>query len=600
MKRTNLHYFAALLLLTFFFSSCAGWKKMVDRADEIGMTVNPDPIEMHAEKVEVNIDVSFPQEYFHKKAIVHATPIVKYDNGQELELETKSFQGEKVTENYSVVSYSNGGSFSYTDEFDYQDNMRVASVELRFSGEMKGKPFEFNDDKYDQLIGNGIITTPRLVEPGLAVDNGSADGAAGYARAMIVEPPLPPRADDEFTSKIHYAIQHSNIRSSELQDQDVEKMWSDVEKAIEAGQKYIGYHIFSYASPDGPEQLNKNLASDRSKAAEKYLTSELEDLEIDIEAGETTVQSEQEDWEGFKRLMQQSNIEDKDLILRVVSMEQNLQKREEEIKKISQAYTEVAERILPDLRRSEMTVKFESKAWTDDEILNYAKTDAAKLTDVECLYGATLTDNNSEKKKIYENFIAEHPEDWRGPNNLGVIYLREGNLDEAEKYFEDAREIDENETVLNNLGVIHLSNYFDDREKGELDEAKEMFESAAEKGQSEEINYNLGAISIINGEYQAAVTYYSGIACAFNASLANLLNGDNTAALKKLDCVDNKDVAWVYYLRAVIGARNDNSDMLFSNLRTATSKNSDLKQYAKEDLEFFDYFEDATFKSIVE
>jgi len=597
MENKKLNYIATLLLVMVFLGSCSGWKKMVDRANEVTKTVTPDPLEMHNEKVSVKLTVAFPTEYFHKKAIVTATPILKY-NGQEKELPSVSFGGESVTENTDhIVSFANGGSFNYQTEFAYEDAMRNATLEIRLSGSMKGKPFEFSDGSYDQVIAHGVVTTPRLVEQGLAVDE-----ANDISRSMLFSASLPPRDDTKFTATILYDIQRSVIKSTELSKAEFTTFLKNIENAAKDGLQFKGLNIFSYASPDGAEQLNKNLANDRSAAAKKYILEQLKNYNVVGYDNATLhdIKAEQEDWAGFQRLMTQSTISDKDLILRVVQMEQNLQKREEEIKKISATYTQIADVILPKLRRSEISITFKAKALTDEQILNYAKTDASKLTDVECLYAASLTQNVADQKKIYENFSKQYPQDWRGPNNLGVLALREGSLDDAKQYCTDAKALNNNGTVLNNLGVVALTEYFINRNESDLTAAEEYFTNAASSASSEEINYNLGVINIIKGNYSAAVTYFNSITCGFNPSLAVLLNGDNTAAKKKLDCLPVKDQAAAYYLFAVIGARNENSNECFTNLRQAVTKDASLKDYAKNDMEFIKFFEDATFKSIVQ
>jgi len=599
MKTIRFTQLAAFLLAIFLMGSCSGWKKMVERANEIGYTVTPSPLEMHGEKVSFSISVTFPTEYFDKKSVVTGTPVIKYGD-QEMQLEPMSFAGESVTENYTnVVSFDNGGNFSYQSDFDYEDAMRFSTVELRLSGERNGRTFELTADQ-DKMLAQGIVTTPRLVREGMAVDNGAgyADGSA-WGQTMMAEATLPPLADETYRSVIYYDIHQSSIKASEKSKAEFKTFIEAIQKAAADGRAFKGFEIYSAASPDGEASMNQGLAENRGKAAMEFFKEQLKALGV---AGwdnaslqkSTTPGGSGEDWVEFKRLLQSSNVRDKELVLRVVDTPgKSDEQKEQEIKDLASVYTELRNEVLPAIRRSEMRITFAPKGLTDEQILNFAQNDPSKLDATQMIYAASLTDDRAKKRKIYENFSQRFPNDWRGPNNLGVLELYDGDLDGAKSYFEKALALDESAAVLNNLGVVSLA-------KWDAETAEDYFTRAAEKESTDAIKYNLGVISIMKGKYSEAVQYFAAEQCGFNPALASLLNGDATQALKKLDCVENKDAAYVYYLRAVIGARQNNGDLVFTNLRTAISKDSALKNYAKQDMEFLKYFEDQVFKTIIQ
>ncbi len=591
MKRASFKFLAILLVVAVFFGSCKNLKKMAERSDEIEYEVNPSPLEMHGGKVAFKITTEFPEDYFIPKAIITGNPVLKYGD-QEMELDPFKLQGEKVDDNNKVIPYESGGSYEYSTEFDYKDQMRRSTLGLKITASIAGKDKSV-EVPVDKKLADGIVTTPELVIPGMAVDAEYGEGEFGQlmfgAAARKMDKTFGIQAD------IHYVIERYKVRNSELNEPDIKQFLAIIKQAVDDENRvYNGYEIFSYASPDGPERLNDNLAENRSKAAQRWLEDELEDFGVENYDDEElkSIESKQEDWEGFERLMKESDIKDKDLVLRVLKMYSDPEVREREIKNISEAFTEIADKILPRLRRSELTVNFEIKGKTDEEIIELASNNPETLEEEEILWAAEQDEDLDKKLEVYKNFAKTYPDDWRGPNNVGVVYMYKGDMDQAQSNFEKANNIEENETTLNNLGTVALA-------QGDIEAAEEYFTSAAAISSSAEaINYNLGVISIIKGDYDNATKYLSS-STSFNAALAQLLDDDNSAATKTINGVE-KDAALVYYLKAVIGARTDNSDMVYTNLRTAVQKDSELKAYAKDDVEFHKYFEEDTFKNIVQ
>ncbi len=568
---------------------------MVKRANEVTYSVNPNPLEMHADKVSVKLSVTFPKEYFEKKAIIVGTPVLIYD-GKELELPAIELQGEDAQENYTVINYKKGGSYTYENSFNYKGDMRFATLELKLEGRMQGQsvaiPVEPNTK-----IADGVKTTPELVEKGLEIDNTNGFSAGSqFAKLIFAEGTVDKNVNNSKKADIHYLIQKSNIRTSEKSVQDVKDFETFAKAQHEDLKlKLLSITLKSYASPDGDVILNENLAQERNRSARKFIETMLKNLNV-ADYNNNSLYTEtfvKEDWDGFKAEMEASNIQDKDMIVRVLKMYSDPVRREVEIKKISSVYPEIADRILPKLRRSEFSLKFEPSMKPDDKILQLAQNKPAELTQEELLYAASLTNKLDEKKKIFENYKTAYANDWKGANNLGVVAMYQNDIDNAKTYFEEAKRNEDNATVQNNLGVVALA-------QGNIEDAEDHFNTAVSKGlSSDEVNYNLGVISIKKGEYDKAIQYF-GSSNTFNAALAYLLSGNYSKPKTHLDNMSaNKDAAIVFYLKAIVDARNSDKDGALKNLKAATKKDASLKKYAKQDWEFGAYFSDSMFTSIV-
>ncbi len=574
MKRTRINLFATVAIAA-VLASCSGLKKMEKNAADVNYTVTPEVLETHGGKVPVSIKVQVPGGYFDKKAVIEATPVLVYQGG-ETAYAPYRLQGEKVEGNDKVISYANGGQLTYNGTVDYNDNMRVSDLVVRIQASKGSKEVGFEAFK----IAEGVIATSGLV---------SQEGIyAAYGKDQFQR--IIPESKQ---AAIYFLIQQANLRSSELSKEDIKALNDFIKEAQEAeNREFKGVDVLGYASPDGPYALNERLASQREKAAKDFLEKELKKAKVGqaTDADFYEVRSTPEDWEGFKELMENSSIQDKELILRVLAMHSDPEVREREIKNMSQTFEVIARDILPKLRRSKMNVNIEVIGKSDAEISELAENNPSELNVEEILYAATLTDDLDDQLAIYKAAVSQFPRCFRAQNNVGVVLYQQGDLDGAKVAFEKANSIKSNvPEVMNNLGVIALR-------QGDTAKAEEYFGSAA--GAGDELNNNLGVVAIYKGMYDEAVRYF-GNSTSLNAALAKILNGNYDAALATLNA-NTQEVGLKYYLKAVIGARTNDTDLMFDGLRRAVSLDSKYKELAATDMVFARYFEDPTFKGIVE
>ena len=573
MKRT-LRTVAVLTLAGVVISSCASLNKMKKMEKNIAYKVTPEVLEAKGGQVDVKIDATIPAKYFNKKGTLVATPVLKFQNGGEKAYEPKTFQGEKVQGNNEVVPYTTEKTVSYSGSVPFEEAMRVSGLYVKFVGSKGAKSVDYESRK----IADGVIATATLVDNTPA----AAIGADKFERIT----------KEEQEAAIYYLINSAQIRTKEIKSGDIkalEKFIKDAKVAEDMELKNI--QIQSYASPDGPMSLNEKLANNRENAADKFVKNNMKKNKVDeyknLDFFKKYVVAE--DWEGFKKAMEESNIRDKELILRVLAMHSDPEVREREIKNISSAFSTIADQILPKLRRSKFVVNAERIGKSDEEIRDLAKSNPAELNVEELLYAATLFDNNGDKLAIYETAMKQFPSDWRGFNDAGMILFEMGKIEQAKANFQKADQMAANNKVIkNNLGAVELKN-------GNVKEAEVLFGAAT--GVGNEVNYNKGIVAIMKGDYKAAVDYFGKCNCE-NAALANLLAGNNSEAAKKLS--ENKsDSALAAYLKAVVAARNNDTNAVLSNLKAACAKDAAMKQLAATDLEFAKLFDNADFKAIV-
>lgn len=573
MKRT-FKTVAVLTLAGVVVSSCASLNKMKKMEKNIVYKVTPEMLEANGGKVDVKIDATIPAKYFNKKVTLVATPVLKFQNGGEKAYEPKTFQGEKVQGNNEVVPYAEGKTVSYSGSVPFEEAMRVSGLYVKFVGSKKAKSVDYESNK----IADGVIATATLVNNAPA----AAIGADKFERIT----------KEEQEAAIYYLINSAQIRTKEIKSEDIkamEKFIKDAKAAEDMELKNI--QIQSYASPDGPMSLNEKLADNREGAADKFVKNSMKKNKVDeyknLDFFKKYVVAE--DWEGFKKAMEESNIRDKELILRVLAMHSDPEVREREIKNISSAFSTIADQILPKLRRSKFIVNAERIGKSDEQIRELAKSNPAELNVEELLYAATLFANNGDKLAVYETAKKQFPNDWRGFNDAGMILFEMGKINEAKADFQKADQMSANNKVVkNNLGAVELKN-------GNVKEAEVLFGAAT--GVGNEVNYNKGIVAIMNGNYKAAVDYFGKCNCE-NAALANILAGNNNEAAKKLS--ENKsDSALAAYLKAVVAARNNDTNAVLSNLKTACAKDAAMKQLAATDMEFAKLFDNADFKAIV-
>lgn len=560
-------YLSLALASTLVLTSC---KKLGELSAD-NFTVTPSPMEAVAGQVPVTIDGRFPEKYMKKKAVVTVIPVLRYEGG-EAKGQSATFQGEKVKGNDQEISYKMGGNYTMKNSFDYLPAMQQSELYLTFEARVGKKTVEVPEVK----VADGVIATSALVARTAANANGAlGEDAYQYSIAQTKK------------AQIKYLINQAKVRSSELQSVSVQEfvqMLRDI-KADQKGLQLDGIEVSAYASPDGAFDFNKELAEKREGTSTDYLKGELKkiDLEADIDGKYTA-----EDWDGFKELVEQSNLQDKDVILRVLSMYQDPEERETQIRNISAAYKELADEILPELRRARLTLSYNIIGRTDDEIQAQYKADASKLSVEEMLYAATLTDDAAQKKDIYTKTTQLYPSDYRAYNNLAILALQDGDLNAAKNYLDQAASKKGDAVEVNaNRALLALA-------QGNVTEAENYAGRATTAKNYKEV---VGNLNIAKGNYTQAANDLNGVNTN-SAALAQILNKDYTAATKTLSSVATPD-AMTSYLKAIVSARTNQSSTAISNLRDAIQKDSSLKAYAAKDLEFAALFNDASFQSLV-
>ena len=553
-----------MAMVVALFSSCS--KKMGELSADY-FTVTPQVLEAVGGKVPATINGKFPEKYFNKKAVVEVTPVLKW-NGGEAKGQPATFQGEKVEGNDQTISYKMGGSYTMKTSFDYVPEMAKSELYLEFKATIGKKVVTIPAVK----IADGVISTSELVNNTL----GNANPALGEdAFQRIIK--------EKHDANIMFLIQQANIRSSELKTaKEFNKEVANVNEA--ANKKISNIEVSAYASPDGGVSLNTTLAENREDNTTKMLSKDLKKAKIDapIDAKYTA-----QDWEGFQELVSKSNIQDKELILRVIAMYQDPAQRESEIKNISAVYKELANTILPQLRRSRLTLNYEIIGKSDEEITKLASSNPSELNVEELLYAATLTSDPAKQEAIYTQATKQFPNDYRAFNNLGKLAYQAGNVDKAESYFKKAASVNASPEVNMNLGLISLI-------KGDKAAAEAYFGKAAG---TKELGESMGNLYIAQGQYERAVNSF-GDSKTNSAALAQILAKDYNKAKNTLANVERPD-AYTDYLMAVLGARTNNSSMVTSSLKSAVAKDSSLAKKAATDLEFAKFFTNADFMNII-
>lgn len=586
---------SSLFIAAVIFSGCNPLTKMVKKAGEVEYKTTPNPLEMHANKVPIDVKVTFPPKYFGKNVKLVITPalVSDYSSSDEILFKTQTIIGEKFEDNYEQISYKEGGSFSFQDTIVYDSKFRASDLNLKFQiSTQKGKSADITEIK----LADGIITTPELVDGGMTIDGGLKRGTV--LCKMVSVPVTKPEVRIETESaKLMFDLQKSNIKRSEIKKEAIVNLGNSIKAASEDPDKELkNIKIASYASPDGPQDLNEKLVQERGKnskkAFDKILSKEnIEQIKnADFVITETTPA---EDWDGFKKLVKASNMEDKALVLRVLSMYSDPDTREVEIKKLAAVYDNLRKDILPMLRRSEIKFDYQGRAKTDAELKTLASSDPSSLHQEELLYAATIAGQCTDKEAVYKTYTSQYPDDWKGWNNLACVQAKQGKLSEAKANFEKIiSQKSDNPAALNNLGVISLA-------EGDIDAAWNYFERAENAGcKSPNLHYNKGVILIKRAQYSSAVTEFG--SDSFNKSLAQTLAGSNDDAIATLNNLGNSEYGLFYYLKAVTAARANKVDDVIENLKIAITKESSLKDYAKKDVEFLKFIDNSAFRGVIE
>ncbi len=555
--------FLSLIAAVVMLASC---NKSLPKPDEI--TVNPSPLEKVGNKVNAEITGTFPEKKFAKKGVLTVTPVLKFE-GQEVLGDPVTYVGEKAKENGKTVNYKNGGTYKQSCSFDYVPAMRKSELYLRFEAKVGKKVIEIPDLK----IADGVVATSELAD---ARDNKTAGTPDKFQRVI-----------QELTeADIKFLIQSAELRSAETKSESVKNLQAAIKDAKEAERKEISkIEVAGYASPDGGMSLNENLAKNRQKAAANFLKKDLKKNKVNT-AIESNITAE--DWEGFRKAMENSNIQDKDLVLRVLSMYSDPEEREAQIKNLSAVYGTIAEEILPALRRSRLILTTDLIGKSDDEIREIAKKDASQLSVEELLYAATLTEDKAEKLAIYKQ-AADQYNDYRAWNSMGQIYFSNGDIAEARRCYSKALEIQPNDPDVNyNAGVAAIAD-------GDLAKAEEYLGKAA--GTKANLNAALGTLYTAKGDYNAAKKAY-GETASNNAAVQQILDEDYAGAAKTLANVKEPN-ATTAYLKAIVGARTNDKAAVYENLKSAIAQDASLKARAAQDIEFAKFAEDAEFQAIV-
>lgn len=569
----NLKFFA-IFLLAAFLSSCGGVNKMVKEADLVSYDVNPPVLEMHGGTVDATITVKYPAKYFNKKAIVTLTPVLKYEGGEK-RLDPQVLQGQDVTANNKPISFDTGGSVSQDISFPYMEDMAVSELYYDITASIKDKETPLGEVK----VADGVKATAGLVSK--------------KAKLIPFADKYEQIVPDAYEADIKYVINRADVRRSEMRKEEMGTL-NETIKAVNENERIEmkGIEISAYASPDGELDLNTKLADKRQKTAEKYLNGQLKKAKIDVAEELMSMLSTPEDWEGFKTLVDASSIQDKEMILRVLSMHSDPVVREQEIKNLSAAYEVIAEEILPQLRRSKFTVNMDKIGWSDEELKDLWKNNPDTLVLEELLYTATLCEDLEGKLAVYTKAAEVAPKCIRAHNNKGVVLFKMGKADEAAAAFDAAKALKDHDNINNNLGAVALK-------KDDVAGAKEAF--TASLGAGEKVNYNLGIVNLIEGNYESAINYF-GNKPSYNLALATYLNGDSEAAWRIAANLDTES-PYRSYLLAVIAANQDKPEVAYENLKKATETCKDpqyMKDHAKKDVEFAALWEEAEFKAIVE
>ena len=554
-KGTILLSAVAVAMLT----SCSG-KLGALSADNFNVT--PNPLETQAGEVSATINGMFPEKYMKKKAVVTVTPQLRFqtvDGVKQVAGESATFQGEKVLGNDQTISYRLGGRYAMKSTFAYQPEMQQSELYLTFDAKVGKKTVKVPEVK----VANGVIATSELYKRALT-----------SAQAAVAQDAFQRIIEKKQEANIKFLIGQAQLRKSELQNNSVKefvRLLSTIVKDQE-GMLLDGVEVSAYASPDGGFKVNERLAGKRQDVAEKYVAKEMKKAKLDA-----TVDTKYtaEDWEGFQELVAASDIQDKDVILRVLSMYQDPEEREQQIKNISSAFRELADGILPQLRRARLTINYELIGRDDEQIQEQFKSDATKLSIEELLYGATLDEDNAAAAEAYYKKAVElYPNDARAYNNLAALAYAKGNDKEASQWVAKAQKQNNNLAEANaNLGLLALK-------QGDMLNAESYIAKASSANGLQEV---LGNLHLAQGKYAQAEQDFGNLKTN-SAALAQILNKNYQAAANTLKGVKNAD-ATTFYLAAILNARTGNNAEAAQALQKAIAKDPTLAEYAAKDLE---------------
>lgn len=556
MKLNSIKTLAFAILMSGMFSSCALF-------DGVTYEVTPDPLEAHGDMVTLNAKATVPEKKMHKNAVVEITPVLRKTDGSEVAFKTITVQGENAPGNGIVINSKTGGTFDYSDQIDFTSDMMQSEVYLKVKA---GKGVA--DKVLDEVkIADGVVATPYLV----VSDEQPISSMDKFERIT----------KHDTKAEINFLVNQSTVRRSELSQEDIknlETFFQDVASNPRWDIKQIDNPAF--ASPEGEIDKNDALATRRATAGVKTLTKLMNKAGLPEVENVFNSMGKGEDWDGFKQAMLASNIEDKDLIIRILEQEKDLDKREKDIRNLTVTYNEIKKDVLPQLRRTAPTVNYEITGYSDEELLKLGTTEPGTLNVEELLKAATLTEDLDQKLAMYTAARKGFPEDYRTWNNEGYVLMLQNKMSEAKNAFMKADELAPASAEVTNNVATHT------RLGGDRETAYKMYKDAVSAGP--EVKANMAIVEIQDGNYADAVRNLQGVNSC-NAALARILNGDASGATSILDNAVDGDSATGHYLRAIIAARTGNSAAIAGHLAKSIAMDSSMKDRAMKDAEFLKY-----------
>lgn len=594
MKTVKL-FAMVMMCAAIVFSGC-GLKKMVKKQSQVTYSVNPDPMEAHGGKITMEIKGNYPKKYFSKKANLTIVPEVKAENGTTVKLNPIYLKGEKATGEGTTISYKNGGSFSSTQTVDYQPAFAVCTLNGNATATQGSK-----DATFDEIyFGEGTIaTSERLAtNPKLGYKKDLTDGS----NYVLSDHEYTGQVISTATGMIYYELNKDNLDLNlALNKKDENKQ--ALNGLAEFTGKYpeiVSVDIVGWASPEGELNRNQELSSNRSKTAQKWFENEYDkyvkkvakeqkvkaaDIKKDIKYN---TDDKGEDWDGFLEAVAASNIKDKDQILNVIRSQADRDQKQQQIRNMIAIYNEIDD-ILPGLRRAIIKVNC-TDAKTDAQIAKYASENPDSLTLSELLYSASLTEDLNKKTAIYEQAIKLYPDDYRAYNDLACVKASQGDYDAARELLDKANSLSPNNgIVLNNIGVLCLS-------QKNYDGARIAFAASEKAGFNQ--SYNMGILDMKEGNYSSAASKMSNAKCDYNVALNQILNKNYSDAKSTLNCISNKTAA-DYYLLAIVGARTNDANEVYTNLKSACKMDAKYKVEASKDAEFKKFRDNAEFQNAI-
>lgn len=544
-----------------------------DLLKDLDYTVTPDPLEMHGDSVRVKVDITFPEKGINKKASADITPMLG-----STALKTVRVQGEKATGNGEVIAYKAGGKVTYEDIVAYTPDMEA--TDLNVSGKVyKG---EKEKDQFGPIkIADATIITPYLV---------NKDFKVIYAKDEFRRV-----TQEHFMAQINYDKGRDIVKSSELREDDIKAYEAFLADAqTNAKIEVTGIDLTGFASPEGEVDKNNNLSSDRATSAKTASVNLAKKAKHEGAQGEIyNLKGSGEDYDGFKRMLEEDtkmNEDDKNLVLRVLETIKDPNEREKAMRDMGKTFTYLDKNIFPMLRRTEMSINYDKTGFSDEEMMEYSKSNSDTMNLEELLFCAGLYTDLNEKLRVYKIAEERYPEDYRPANNVGAVLYQMNKVAEAKGQFEKANGIQDNPISKNNLGAIAGLD-------GDRDKSMELLNQAS--GAGSEVNYNKGILNVQNGDYADAVSNF-GSDASFNKALAEMLNGSDASAVSTIDASADAETGQGYYLKAVAAARQDNLQGIVSNLKSAIEKDGAWKAKGAKDREFIKYMENASFTAIVQ